>query len=66
MSDVTKVMQGLPAVTGGVLVDLTGSAALPTSASAATTGFTALGFVADSGLTESRSRTTDKEIRSSC
>jgi hypothetical protein len=60
MSDVTKVMQGLPVVTGGVLVDLVGTAALPTSASAATTGFTALGFVADSGLTESRSRTTDK------
>lgn len=54
-----NVVQGLPVTTGGVLIGTSG-ATLPTTAAGTTTGFTALGFVADSGLTESRSRTTDK------
>lgn len=56
---VGNVIQGLPATTGGVLIGTTG-ASLPTTAAAVTTGFTALGYVGDAGLTESRSRTTDK------
>jgi hypothetical protein len=56
---VGNVIQGLPVTTGGVLIGTSG-ASLPTSASAATTGFTALGYVGDAGLTESRTRTTDK------
>lgn len=59
MSDVSNVVQGIPVATGGVLIGTSG-ATLPVTAAAATTGFTALGFVADSGLTESRNRTTDK------
>jgi hypothetical protein len=53
------VIQGVPVTTGGVLIGTSG-ASLPTTAAAATTGFTALGYVGDAGLTESRSRTTDK------
>lgn len=56
---VGNVIQGLPVTTGGVLIGTSG-ASLPTSTSAATTGFTALGYVGDAGLTESRTRTTDK------
>lgn len=56
---VGNVIQGLPVTTGGVLIGTSG-ASLPTSVAAATTGFTALGYVGDSGLTESRTRTTDK------
>jgi hypothetical protein len=58
-NDVTKVVQGIPVTTGGVLIGTSG-ASLPTTATATTTGFTALGFVGDAGLTESRNRTTDK------
>ena len=57
---VANVMQGAPATTGGVLIDLVGTAALPTSASGTTTGFTALGYVGEDGLTETIDRTTDK------
>lgn len=56
---VGNVLQGKPVTTGGVLIGTSG-ASLPTSASAATTGFTALGYVGDAGLTESQARTTDK------
>ena len=56
---VGNVIQGAPVTTGGVLRAPAGTA-LPTSASATTTGFVALGYVGDSGLVESRSRTTDK------
>lgn len=56
---VGNVIQGLPVATGGVLRGTSG-ATLPTSTSGTTTGFTALGYVGDAGLTESRSRTTDK------
>ncbi len=56
---VGNVIQGKPVTTGGVLVGTSG-ASLPTSASAVTTGFTALGFVGDSGLTASEAATTDK------
>lgn len=56
---VANVIQGVPVTTGGVLIGTSG-ASLPTSASAATTGFTALGYVGDAGLVESRTRTTEK------
>lgn len=56
---VGNVIQGLPVTTGGVLIGTSG-ASLPTSTSGTTTGFTALGYVGDAGLTESRTRTTDK------
>jgi hypothetical protein len=56
---VANVLQGKPVVTGGVLRGASG-ATLPTTAVAATTGFTALGFVGDDGLSESVDRTTDK------
>ena len=56
---VGNIVQGTPPSTGGVLIGTSG-ATLPTSASGVTTGFTALGFVSDAGLTESQSRTTDK------
>src|SRR5690242_4074173 len=56
---VANVMQGAPATTGGVLIGTAG-ASLPTSASATTTGFTALGYVGEDGLTETIDRTTDK------
>lgn len=56
---VANVLQGKPVVTGGVLRGTTG-AALPTTAVATATGFTALGFVGDEGLKETVDRTTDK------
>jgi hypothetical protein len=56
---VGNVIQGVPVTTGGVLIGTSG-ASLPTTASAVTTGFTALGYVGDAGLVESRTRTTDK------
>lgn len=59
MASVANVVQGVPVTTGGVLIGTSG-ASLPTSVSATTTGFTALGYVGDAGLVESRSRTTDK------
>lgn len=56
---VANVLQGKPVVTGGVLIGTSG-ASLPTTAVAATTGFTALGYVGDDGLSENADRTTDK------
>lgn len=56
---VSNVLQGKPVVTGGVLRGTVG-ATLPTTAVATTTGFTALGFVGDDGLSENIDRTTDK------
>lgn len=56
---VANVLQGKPVVTGGILIGTAG-ATLPTSPSGATTGFTALGYVGDDGLTETADRTTDK------
>jgi hypothetical protein len=56
---VANILQGTPLVTGGVLKG-TASATLPTTAVATTTGFTALGYVGDAGVTESIGRTTDK------
>ena len=59
VNTVSNVVQGAPVTTGGVLIGTSG-ATLPTSASGTTTGFTALGYVSDSGLTETINRTTDK------
>lgn len=59
VNTVSNVVQGAPVTTGGVLIGTAG-ATLPTSASGTTTGFTALGYVSDSGLTETINRTTDK------
>lgn len=56
---VANVLQGKPVVTGGVLIGTSG-ASLPTTAVATTTGFTALGYVGDDGLTENADRSTDK------
>lgn len=56
---VANVLQGAPATTGGVLIGTAG-ATLPTTAVATTTGFTALGYVGEDGLTETIDRTTDK------
>jgi hypothetical protein len=56
---VANILQGTPLVTGGVLKGTAG-ASLPTTAVATTTGFTALGYVGDAGVTESIGRTTDK------
>jgi len=57
---VGNVLQGAPVTTGGVLIDLVGTATLPTTATATATGFTALGYVGEEGLTETINRTTDK------
>lgn len=56
---VGNILQGKPLTTGGVSVGTSG-ASLPTTAAAALTGFTALGYVSDAGLAESQARTTDK------
>ena len=56
---VANVLQGAPVTTGGVLIGTTG-ATLPTTASGTASGFTALGYVSDAGLTETINRTTDK------
>lgn len=56
---VAYVLQGKPVVTGGVLRGDEG-ATLPTTAVAVTTGFTALGFVGNQGLTENIDRSTEK------
>jgi len=56
---VGNVLQGKPLTTGGVLIGTSG-ATLPTTTIAATTGFTALGYVGDAGLAETQARTTDK------
>ena len=56
---VANVLQGAPATTGGVLIGTAG-ATLPTTATGTATGFTALGYVGEDGLTETIDRTTDK------
>lgn len=56
---VGNVLQGKPVTTGGIMIAPTGTS-LPTTNIAATTGFVALGYVGDAGLTESQARTTDK------
>lgn len=56
---VANVLQGKPLTTGGILRGTTG-ATLPTTAVAAATGFTGLGYVGEDGLTETIDRTTDK------
>ncbi len=56
---VGNVLQGKPVTTGGIMI-APAATSLPTSASAVTTGFVALGYVGDAGLTESQARTTDK------
>lgn len=56
---VASVLSGKPVVTGGILIGTSG-AALPTTAVATTTGFTALGYASEEGLTETIDRSTDK------
>ena len=57
---VANVIQGKPLTTGGVLRGAVGTA-LPTDASTApASGFKALGYVGDAGLTEQIGRTTNK------
>ena len=58
-TSVANVVQGTPLTTGGALIGTSG-ATLPTDASTAPTGFTALGYVSDAGLTEAIGRTTEK------
>lgn len=54
-----NVAAGIPLATGGVLIGAL-TATLPTSATAATTGFTAAGYVGEDGVTESYDRSTEK------
>ena len=56
---VGNVLQGKPVTTGGILIGTSG-ATLPTTPSAATTGFTVLGYAGDAGVTRTTDRTTDK------
>jgi hypothetical protein len=56
---VANVLQGKPLTTGGILIG-TAAATLPTTAVATTTGFTALGYVSEDGLSETADRSTDK------
>lgn len=51
MNTATNVTTGKPAVGGAIYVETTSSATLPTGTDSALTGFTSLGFVSDSGLT---------------
>lgn len=53
----SNVLQGKPLATGGVLVDPT---TLPTTATAAVTGASSLGYVSEDGLTEGGERSTEK------
>lgn len=54
-----NVVAGVPLATGGILIgDLT--AAAPTTAAAVLTGFTAAGYIGDSGVVETNERSTDK------
>lgn len=55
------ILQGKPPVTGGVLCDPTNAVTLPTTATAALpTGFIALGYVSEDGLSMTQDRSTDK------
>jgi len=54
-----NVMAGVPLATGGVLIgDLT--AAAPTTAVGALTGFNAAGYIGEDGVTEANERSTDR------
>jgi hypothetical protein len=54
-----NVVAGVPLATGGVLIgDLT--AAEPTTAVSALTGFTAAGYIGEDGVTETNERSTDR------
>ena len=54
-----NVVAGTPLATGGVLIGAL-TATLPTTATAAPTGFTAAGYVGEDGVTESYDRSTEK------
>ncbi|MDQ5860713.1 MAG: phage tail protein [Actinomycetota bacterium] len=54
-----NIAAGTPLSTGGVLIGAL-TATLPTTAVAATTGFTAAGYVGEDGVTESYDRSTEK------
>lgn len=58
-NDSKKVLAGKPLATGGVWAGPS-TATAPTDASAALTGFNALGYIGDDGLTEATERSTDK------
>jgi len=54
-----NIVAGVPLATGGVLIgDLT--AAAPTTATGALTGFTAAGYIGEDGVTETNERSTDR------
>lgn len=54
-----NVVAGVPLATGGILIgDLT--AAAPTTATGALTGFTAAGYIGEDGVTETNERSTDR------
>ncbi len=55
----SNIVAGVPLATGGVLIGAL-TAALPTTASGSTTGFTAAGYVGEDGVTESYDRSTDR------
>lgn len=59
-NDVKNVISGKPLATGGVLRDASNTATLPTTAVAALTGFTALGYIGDNGLVETIDRSSNK------
>jgi hypothetical protein len=55
----SNVVAGVPLATGGILIGEL-SAAAPTTASGALTGFSAAGYIGDSGVVETNERSTDK------
>jgi hypothetical protein len=54
-----NVVAGVPLATGGILIGAL-SAAAPTTAQGALPGFTAAGYIGDSGVVETNERSTDK------
>src|SRR5690606_41219173 len=58
-NDVNKVLAGKPLATGGVLRG-DDTAVAPTDAVTAPTGFNALGYIGEEGLTETTDRSTSK------
>lgn len=54
-----NIAAGVPLATGGVLIGAL-TATMPTTATAALTGFTAAGYVGEDGVTESYDRSTEK------
>jgi hypothetical protein len=54
-----NVLAGVPLATGGILIGAL-TAAAPTTAIATLTGFTAAGYIGDSGVVETNERSTDK------